>query len=72
MVVVRRLRVVWTHGDGPSYGGGTGHHTVPPLNLGTDIFKLPVVGIGVSTLLYTMCGSARLNIWLSVDLSAVK
>ena len=29
---------------------GTGHHTVPPLNLATDISKLPIVGIGVSIL----------------------
>ena len=57
--------VVWTHGDGPSYGPGTGHHTVP-LSLATDISKLPIVGIGVSILLY---GS---EIWLSVYLSAVK
>ena len=57
--------VVWTHGDGPSYGPGTGHHTVP-LSLATDISKLPIVGIGVSILLY---GS---EIWLSVYLSAAK
>ena len=63
MGVVRRLRCMDTrvhvHGhtcmDGPSHHAdpqepGTGHHTVPPLNLATDISKLPIVGIGVSIL----------------------
>ena len=65
MGVVLRLRCM----DGPSYGPGTGHHTVP-LNLATDIFKLPIVGIGVSILPKNVLYGSE--IWLSVYLSAVK
>ena len=49
MGVVRRLRCMDTRGRA-IIRAGTGHHTVP-LNLATDISKLPIVGIGVSILL---------------------
>ena len=45
------------------------NHTVP-LNLATDIFKLPIVGIGVSILPKNVLYGSE--IWLSVYLSAVK
>ena len=50
MGLVRRLRCM-DRGDEPSYGLGTGHHTLC-LHLATDISKVPIVRIGVNMHMY--------------------
>ena len=44
---------LYGQGDEPSYGLGTGHHTVC-LHLATDISKVPIVRIGVNMRMYCL------------------